>query len=73
MAKSKSHYDVAHLHSLNQCHAQISPSYISGFPKYYPEKILKVKVIKTRSNLGRNLTYTPQLICKYLHNSFVRH
>ena len=46
----------------NQCPYQVSTSYTLRFPRYSPNKILKVKVTTARSNQGHTMTlhtYTP--------------
>ena len=46
----------------NQCPYHVSTSYTSQFPRYSPDKILRVKVTMARSNQGHTMTlytYTP--------------
>ena len=47
----------------NQCPYQVSTSYTLRFPRYSPDKILKLKVTAARSNQGHTMmlhTYNPQ-------------
>ena len=52
--KSRSHPDVAHLQTPNQCPYQVSTSYTLQFTRYSPDKVLKDKLttakVKSRSH-----------------------
>ena len=45
--------------SPNQCPYQVPTFYTLRFPRYSPDKILKVKVTTARSNQGVTMTYIP--------------